>query len=287
MRDKDSKVPEIQEESDAEVKANEPTSKSESLNSESLNEVLNETAFTAQSQEVMSVGVEVSSNEVTDNVTVAMQNSDTHLEEEEEVTVDGLGTYGDVLVHQMSIESNVKKVHEGFKINESVVAYIMAVLYVIAGVACVIFPHEIEHVLSYVVGGAMLLGSIVQFIVAIITKEYKKTNTNKTAWSVIVMGLSVMILLLPEWGHNFVIIIWGILGLFEGARAFNHALARISRGMRCSYYIIKGIVEVSIAFLLLYDSTKYGELHIIVFGVSLALDGITVMPFWKKILDKK
>lgn len=283
MRAKDNKAPESQEKTEVAVKE-------EELNSflDSQNQASDEEAFTAEAQDVISVGLEVGSNEVSDGGET-VQSSQTLLvgEEEEEVTVDGLGTYGDVLIHQMSIESNVKKVHEGFKINENIAAYIMAVLYVLAGVACVIFPHEIEHILSYVVGGAMLLGSIVQFVVAIITKEYKKTNTNKTAWSVIVAGLSVMILLLPEWGHNFVIIIWGVLGLFEGARAFNHALARISRGMRCSYYIIKGIVEVAIAFLLLYDSTKYGELHIIVFGVSLVLDGITVMPFWKKFLDKK
>lgn len=207
-------------------------------------------------------------------------------EEEEENGVDGIGACSDFIVHQLSIENNVEKLHRGLKLREDVASYIVGILYILAGAACIILPHQIEHVLPYVVGGVMLLVSLIQFVFAIINKEYKRTNTNKTASSLILMGLGVLIVCRPEWAHSFIIIMWGVLGLCEGAMAFNHALARISKGMRCSYYIIKGIVEVAVAFLLLYDSNTYGVLHIIIFGISLAIDGIVVLPFWKKIFDR-
>jgi len=195
-------------------------------------------------------------------------------------------SYGDHLVELMSVETNIKKVHSGLKIPETVAAYIMAALYIILGCVFIIFPTELEEVLAYVAGGVLLVASAVQFVMAVITKEYMRTNTNKTATSFIMMGLAIMIICLPDWGHTLVITVWGIFGLLEGARAFNHALARISRGMRCSYYIVKGVVELTIAFLLLYDSNRYGELHIIVFGISLILDGLTVLPLWKKLFDR-
>ena len=125
------------------------------------------------------------------------------------------------------------------------------------------------------------------FIFAIIEKEYRNTKSNRTASALILIGLSVMILIEHEWAHTFIPIVWGVLGLCEGAHAFNHALSRISRGMRSSYYIIKGIVEVAVAFLLLYKPEEYGELHIIVFGVSLIIDGITTLPALKKLFTKE
>lgn len=199
---------------------------------------------------------------------------------------DGVGIYGDYLAEQMSIESNVKKMHIGLKLREDIAAYILAAIYIIFGISFVIFPAQIEEILPYVAGSAMLITSSVQFVAAIITKEYTRTNTNKTASSLILIILGVMVICNPDWGHNIIIVVWGIFGLFEGARAFNHALARISKGMRCSYYIIKAVVELVLAFLLLYDADKYGELHIIVFGISLILDGLTAMPIWKKLFDR-
>ncbi|MCM1438071.1 MAG: DUF308 domain-containing protein [Roseburia sp.] len=198
-----------------------------------------------------------------------------------------IGSYSDMLIEGFSVESNVQKIVRYVKIPEKVAQYLFAALYLVVGVLCIVIPEKIEFALPYIVGGGMAAVSLVTFIFAIITKEYRDTHTNKTALSFILIGLSVMIILEHEWAHTFIPIVWGILGLFEGAHAFNQALSRISRGMRCSYYIIKGIVEVVVAFLLLYKPEQYGELHIIVFGVSLILDGITTMPFIKNFVSRR
>ncbi len=198
-----------------------------------------------------------------------------------------VGSYSDFLIEGLSVESNVKKVVQYIKIPEKVAHYLLAALYLIVGVLCVVIPHKIEFALPYIVGGGMAAVAVVTFIFALITKEYRNTHTNKTAMSVILLGLSVMIILEHEWAHTFIPIVWGVLGLFEGAHAFNHALSRISRGMRSSYYIIKGVIEVIVAFLLLYKPEQYGELHIIVFGVSLVIDGITTVPIIKEFISRR
>lgn len=197
------------------------------------------------------------------------------------------GSYSDLLIEGFSVESHVKKVVKYVKIPEKVAHYLLAVLYLTVGVLCVVMPEKIEFALPYIVGSGMAAVALVTFIFALITKEYRNTHTNKTALSFILIGLSVMIILEHEWAHTFIPIVWGVLGLFEGAHAFNHALSRISRGMRASYYIIKGVIEVVVAFLLLYKPEQYGELHIIVFGVSLILDGVTTVPFIKNFISRR
>ncbi len=204
-----------------------------------------------------------------------------------ELAASDIGAYGDHIIEGFSVESNVRKVSTYIKLPEKVAKYILAVLYLAVGVLCAAIPERIEFALPYIVGGAMAAVAITQFIFAIVKKEYRDTHTNKTAGSLIVLGLSVMIIIEHQWAHTFIPIVWGVIGLFEGAHAFNHAISRISRGMRSAYYIIKGIIEVVVAFLLLYEPEQYGELHIIVFGVSLMLDGITTLPIVKNFVAKR
>ena len=205
----------------------------------------------------------------------------------EEVSITDFGTYGDRIIDDFSVESQAKSANKHIKIPETAAKYVLSVLYIALGAVCAAIPARIESVLPYVVGGGLLAISLVRFIFAIIEKEYRNTKSNRTASALILIGLSVMILIEHEWAHTFIPIVWGVLGLCEGAHAFNHALSRISRGMRSSYYIIKGIVEVAVAFLLLYKPEEYGELHIIVCGVSLIIDGITTLPALKKLFTKE
>lgn len=204
-----------------------------------------------------------------------------------ETAVAEIGAYGDFIVEEFSVESNVKKVSKYIKLPEKAAKYLLAVLYLAVGVLCVAIPERIEVALPYIVGGAMAAVALVQFVFAIVKKEYRSTHSNKTAGSLIALALSAMIIVEHEWAHTFIPIVWGVIGLLEGAHAFNHAISRISRGMRSAYYIIKGIIEVAVAFLLLYKPEQYGELHIIVFGVSLILDGITTLPVVKKFAERR
>lgn len=204
----------------------------------------------------------------------------------DEIAVTDLGTFGDHIVDDFSLETNVKKVCRYTKVPEKVAQYILCVAYLVLGALCVAIPVRIEFVLPYIVGGGLALISTVQFVFAIVQKEYRNTRSNRTASSLVMLGLAVMIIIEHDWAHTFIPVVWGVLGLCEGAHAFNLAISRISRGLRASYYIIKGVMELTVAFLLLYKPESYAELHIIVFGASLIVDGITTLPFIKKIFAK-
>lgn len=201
--------------------------------------------------------------------------------------------YGDVIIEGLSAESNVPRVARMMRIPESVVNYVFAAIYFIVGVLCVAITEQVTSVLPYVVGGMMILVGLIQFIIAIVTHEYRQIRTNKTATSMIIVALGVMILIeqinASGWAINFISIIWGILGLFEGAHAFNHAFKRIAESERCVYYIVKGIIECVVAFMLLYQPSDHNihHFHIVVFGINLIFDSITMIPRVKAFLAMK
>lgn len=223
------------------------------------------------------------------------QTNDTSPDSEQEIAAvaeyeampEDVGTIGDKLIDDVSLESNVATICKRTNFSRTVAKYIMGLTYVILGAVCIAIPQMIEEVLPYIIGSVLGVFAILRLIFAIIDKEYEHTNSNKTSSSLIMIGVSIMILIEHEWAHTFIPTVWGVWGLFEGAHAFNHAFSRIARHKRFFYYLTKGIVEVAVAFMLLYEPQQYGELHIIVFGISLVLDGLVALPFIHKFVTRR
>jgi uncharacterized membrane protein HdeD (DUF308 family) len=195
--------------------------------------------------------------------------------------------FGDMLVEEFSAEETAKKVTKLTKLNETTVNYILSFIYLAVGITILVLHSYIGSVFSYIVGSFMAVIGLGQFIFAIRTKEYAQTNSNKTAMSLILMALAVLIIVEKDSANTIVAIAWGFLGLLEGAHAFNHAFSRIAKSQRCTYFLVKGLIEVVLAFLLLHDPINHLGLHIIVLGVNFVFDAITMFPPIKKILSKK
>ncbi len=197
------------------------------------------------------------------------------------------------IVEEFSAETNIERVARLTKLPANTAVYFVAAIYLIVGVLCVAITKQVTEVLPYIVGGMMALIGVVQFIVSLIKREYRNTKNNRTASSLIIAALGVMILVQKVDPENdpimLISVAWGILGLFEAAHAFNHAFSRIAQSERCIYYFIKGIIECAVAFLLLYqpESEATHHFHIIVLGANLIFDAITMIPPIKNLLSMK
>ena len=203
-------------------------------------------------------------------------------------------SYGDYIIEEFSAETNVSRITKFTKLPENAVTYAFSVIYLIVGVLCVAITQRIIDILPYIVGGMMIIIGTARFVLALKKREYRHLKTNHTATSLIVTALGIMIIIQHfqpdnESAITFISIVWGILGLFEGAHAFNHAFKRIANSERCVYYLIKGLIEVIVAFLLLYDPGNHEthQLHIIVFGLNLIFDAITMLPKVKRCLSSR
>ena len=199
----------------------------------------------------------------------------------------------DAILEGFSAETNVSRVSKITRLPEHIAIYIIAAVYLTVGILCVAITNEITEVLPYLVGGMMALIGVTRFIIALINREYRHLKTNQTASSLIVTALGIMIIvqqILPDNNSaiTFISIVWGILGLFEGAHALNHAFKRISNSERCVYFLIRGILELVVAFMLLYNPQNHEihHFHIIVFGINLIMDAVTMIPQVKAFLTK-
>ena len=202
-----------------------------------------------------------------------------------------ISSYGDFIIEEFSAEHNMERVARFTKMSKNAASYLISAVYLVLGVLCVSITSIITEVLPYIVGSMMIAIGVVRFIIALVRREYRDLKTNQTATSFLVAALGIMIIVQELDSTNesaimLISVVWGILGLFEGAHAFNHALHRIANSERCAYYIIKGLLECVVAFMLLYrpDSHDIHHFHIIVFGANLIMDAVTMIPPVKKLL---
>lgn len=217
----------------------------------------------------------------------------------EEITEDELavaeavtGNIPELMVEGLSAEHNVSRLALITKLPKNIATYIVAAIYFIVGVLCVSVTRHITVALPYIVGAIMMLVGISGFIISLVRRDYKNIKTNKIATYILTVLLGAMVILEeidPQIDPIMLIsIIWGVFGLFEGAHAFNHAITRITKSERCVYFLIKGIVECAVAFMMLYhpESHEAHFFHIVVFGISLIIDAVTMIPKIKEFLSK-
>ena len=198
----------------------------------------------------------------------------------------------ELMVEGLSAEHNVSRLAFITKLPKNIATYIVAAIYFIVGVLCVSVTRHITVALPYIVGAIMMLVGISGFIISLVRRDYKNIKTNKIATYILTVLLGAMVILEeidPQIDPIMLIsIIWGVFGLFEGAHAFNHAITRITKSERCVYFLIKGIVECAVAFMMLYrpESHEAHFFHIVVFGISLIIDAVTMIPKIKQFLSK-
>ncbi|MCD8307057.1 MAG: DUF308 domain-containing protein [Clostridia bacterium] len=202
---------------------------------------------------------------------------------------------GDNMIELLSAEAYMGRVLSVIHMPEHVLTYIFAILYAAFGIVCIATPSTVIDFLAYVVGGVLVLIGVVQFISAVMSGEYKQTKTNTTATSILIAGIGVLFICQQatepesETAVILISILWAVLGLFEVAHLLNHAFKRIANSERFVYYVIKAIIELIVSFTLLWDPSNSDahEFHIIMFGVSLLIEAVTMIPQIKAIVTAK
>ena len=246
---------------------------------------------------VPSVNEEQPANDVNDANNALTANDAPSVTEEndgETAVTDALAVENvpELMVEALSAEHNAQRLSEAIRLPKRVAVYLVAAVYFVVGVLCVSITSYITVVLPYIVGAMLVLVGAVGFVFSLVHRDYKSVKTNKTATFLLALGLGILIIL-EEFDPKsdpimLISIIWGVFGLFEGAHAFNHAITRIANSERCVYYIIKGIAECVVAFMMLYrpESHEAHFFHIVVFGISLIIDAVTMIPKIKQFLSK-
>ncbi|MCD8204987.1 MAG: hypothetical protein LUD29_00010 [Clostridia bacterium] len=220
--------------------------------------------------------------------------------EEEEVESGG---YGEFVVEEFSADKTTDRVVKVTHMSERLARHIVLWVYfsfgLILSVASLVLEeiyetHIIITVFPFVAGVLMLIFGVAKLVVDITRKNYLNEEKNSTASSIIfiIMGLIVLadtIVTLVErepdeeeitfWANGFIGIVWGVYGLVEAARAFNHAINRMVKHENATFHVIWGLIELVFAILLIYNPNEHIALHLVIFGLQLMFTSITRMPF--------
>jgi uncharacterized membrane protein HdeD (DUF308 family) len=200
-----------------------------------------------------------------------------------EAAVAEAGGYGDFIVEQFSTENMAPKFSRFTKLSPNLTSYIFCVLYVACGVVSVVFTSHVINAFQYIVGGIMVAYGFIKLVVGFLRRDFTQEKSGEIVSSLIFAALGIMIMVEDyEWAMMFLSIVWGVFGLLEGTHAFKRAIDKIREGQPCIYYILKGCIELVLAFLLLHDF-EHLSVHIIVFGIQLIFDGITMLPQVRRI----
>ena len=121
-------------------------------------------------------------------------------------------SYGDFFVEEFSAETSAHKLSLAMHISERTIKFVLSAVYLVVGVLCVALTDYIYIAFPYIVGGVAAGYGLVQLVVAIIHREYVHTHSNKTASSLVMIALGILIMVEHSAAFTIIAVAWGFLG---------------------------------------------------------------------------
>lgn len=151
--------------------------------------------------------------------------------------------------------------------------YTSSGLVILNGLICLVYREKMLELLPLICGVILLIKGSIQFCEGIVNKDYaslEKTNMEKS-FNLIAIGIGVLI---KRSDALFVVgMFWGLHGLIKASNYFNRAFYNFYNKDKWILILIKGIIEFSLSFVLIFDPFGKVGHHIVILGLELVFDG--------------
>lgn len=141
------------------------------------------------------------------------------------------------------------------------------------GISCFFLSSVLRQSLPYILSALLLLLAGDNLYEALSDKTFDQEDTDEIANAVVYVLLAIVVLLNQRESDNLIGAVWGILGLFLGARKISHSLhALIHReGRETGHFLhlIEALVGIAISIMLLLDPSEHLHFHIYILGLEL------------------
>lgn len=144
-----------------------------------------------------------------------------------------------------------------------------SILFILNGLICIIFSEFIQEILPYISGSIAILSGIILLTKAIYEKEYKTIETKRTAISIIMILIGIIIIFKNENSINLIGVVWGIYGLVKGINELNIAIYYIFSKEKFILELLHSIVEIVLAIILIFNPFEKIATHIILLGIEM------------------
>ncbi len=150
---------------------------------------------------------------------------------------------------------------------------IKPLVYIITGIAIIIFSKQIVNYLPYVVGLIMILVNIEAIIVDAIEKDYEHFGYKL---GIIVLGIVIMTAAFDDF--EAICIIWATISIINGGRSLIKSIIDIKKATVINIIgVLLALLSIVLSIFLIVDPLEHVTSHIVLLGLEIILDGSRII----------
>lgn len=147
------------------------------------------------------------------------------------------------------------------------------IIYLILGLALIIFSKQITPVIPYVFGALLILNGILRAIKYFSYKMYRTTNSTNLILTGILLSIGIIFICYPERGLELFALFWGIHAIVSGVQCFHRLFYYASHKKSWLVYLGEGLIEFALGVMLFIEFSEGISTHLIILGVYFILVG--------------
>lgn len=139
----------------------------------------------------------------------------------------------------------------------------------ILGVIFILFSNHVTRILPYLLGGAMVLASILWGINAFQNQNLVWEHSEELTYSIILMIMGVSFILQGSNALGAIGTTWAMIGIGKASKSLKQAFYRLCQKDHFAIPMIEFLLRMTLALILLFHPYEKFSTHIIILGLEL------------------
>lgn len=139
----------------------------------------------------------------------------------------------------------------------------------ILGVIFILFSNHVTRILPYLLGGAMVLASILWGINAFQNQNLVREHSEELTYSIILMIMGVSFILQGSNALGAIGTTWAMIGIGKASKSLKQAICRLYQKQHFAIPAIEFLLRMTLALILLFHPFEKFSAHIIILGLEL------------------
>ena len=163
------------------------------------------------------------------------------------------------------------------------------IVFPILGVVFILFSDHVTRILPYLLGGAMVLASILWGINAFQNQNLVREHSEELTYSIILMIMGVAFIVQGSNALGAIGTTWAMIGIGKASKSLKQVFYRLCQKQHFAIPMIEFLLRMTLALILLFHPFEKFSTHIIILGLELIVVSIRLpqsLPFGNNSKDK-
>ena len=164
------------------------------------------------------------------------------------------------------------------------------IVFPILGVVFILFSDHVTRILPYLLGGAMVLASILWGINAFQNQNLVREHSEELTYSIILMIMGVAFIVQGSNALGAIGTTWAMIGIGKASKSLKLVFYRLCQKQHFAIPAIEFLLRMTLALILLFHPFEKFSTHIIILGLELIAVSIRLpqsLPFGNNSKDKE